>query len=398
MDDESTDIIIEVFMRQKRLWKRITASLCMISVCAGLAGCGNANQGVSGAASSVNEENSQNTDSGSEISESSESTQSDAEPITNDDGSVSQDVYAMDTVMNIKAYGDQAMDAVKAATAEIHRLDNLLSTGKSTSEVAKINANGGGTLSEDTEYLVNRSLELNKETDGAFDIAIYPVMQLWGFPTKKYRVPKKSEIEETLKPTNASDIQFDSANHKISFAKKGMEIDLGGIAKGYTSARIMDIFKQYNVTSGLVSLGGNVQVYKKKTDGSDWRVAVEDPDDNSAYLGILTTSDRAVITSGGYERYFEKNGKTYHHIIDPKTGYPADSGIHSSTIVSADGTLADGLSTSLFIMGLDKAEKFWKNHSDEFDFILETDDGKLYVTSGISGQFKSDWDVEVVTK
>lgn len=406
-------------MKKKKFLKQITASCCLFTICLGLAACGNSNQTTasSGAAATVQESTAagfgSDADESAETSskdtgstdenaaslsgeEAADSQESDSELITNDDGSVSQDVFAMDTYMSIKAFGDQASDAVRAATAEIHRLDNLLSTGKKNSEIAQINANGGGTLSTDGEYLVQRSLDLYKETDGAFDIAIYPVMQLWGFPTKNYRVPEQSELDEALKLTDASDIQLDTDNHTISFSKEGMEIDLGGIAKGYTSSRIMDIFKEYNVTSGLVSLGGNVQVYKTKTDGSDWRVAVEDPDNSSAFLGILTTSDKAVITSGGYERYFEKDGKTYHHIIDPKTGYPADSGIHSSTIVSSDGTLADGLSTSLFIMGLDKAEEFWRNHSDEFDFVLETDDGKLYVTSGISGQFTSDRDVEVV--
>ncbi len=379
-------------MKKNKLLARLAASFLTFSIGIGLAGCGNSTN----TASPLQNESLQEADSTQESA--AESTESDSNLITNDDGSVSQDVYAMDTYMSIRAYGNTAAKAVTAATAEIHRLDDLLSTGKKTSEISKINANGGGTLSADTEYLINRSLSLYKDTNGVFDIAIYPVMQLWGFPTKKYRVPEKSEIEEALKLTDASKIELDTSDHTVSFGQKGMEIDLGGIAKGYTSSRIMDIFKQYHVTGGLVSLGGNVQTYKTKTDGSDWRVAVEDPDDQSAYLGILTTSDKAVITSGGYERYFEKDGKTYHHIIDPKTGYPADNGIHSSTIVSSDGTLADGLSTSLFIMGLDKAEEFWENHSEEFDFVLETDDGKLYVTEGIADNFKSDRDVEVVRK
>lgn len=380
-------------IKKNKLQIRLAALLCVCSIGTGLAGCGNSPGTVSSSAhsESTQEKKSAGTDAA-------ESAESDAEPVTNDDGSVSEDVYAMDTYMSVRAYGEQASEAVKAAAAEIHRLDDLLSTGKTDSEISKINADSGGTVSSDTEYLVERSLSLYKDTDGAFDIAIYPVMQLWGFPTKKYRVPGKSEIEDALKLTDASKIHLDNSGCKLTFDEKGMEIDLGGIAKGYTSSRIMDIFKQYRVTSGLVSLGGNVQTYKKKTDGSSWRVAVEDPDDSSAYLGILSTSDKAVITSGGYERYFRKNGKTYHHIIDPKTGYPADSGIHSSTIISADGTLADGLSTSLFIMGLDKAEEFWKNHSDQFDFVLETDDGKLYVTEGAADSFSSDREVEIVRK
>ena len=177
-----------------------------------------------------------------------------------------------------------------------------------------------------------------------------------------------------------------------------MKIDLGGIAKGYTSSRIMDIFKENGITSGLVNLGGNVQALGTKTDGSNWRVAVQSPDDTEDYLGVLSIQDKAVITSGGYERYFEQDGVTYHHIIDPKTGYPAKNGLVSVTIVSSDGTLADGLSTSLFIMGEEKAAEFWKAHSNEFEAIFVTDDGTIYVTEGLKDSFTTDLDMKVITK
>ena len=160
----------------------------------------------------------------------------------------------------------------------------------------------------------------------------------------------------------------------------------------------MDIFKDYKVDSGLVNLGGNVQAYGTKPDGSNWRVAIQNPNNTEDYIGVLSIADKAVITSGGYERYFEQDGKTYHHIIDPSTGYPAENGLISVTIVSDDGTLADGLSTSLFIMGKDKAVEFWKSHSDEFDAVLEADDGTLYVTEGIKDSFTSDSTVEIVSK
>jgi thiamine biosynthesis lipoprotein len=178
----------------------------------------------------------------------------------------------------------------------------------------------------------------------------------------------------------------------------GMEIDFGGIAKGYTSSEIMDIFKECGIESGLVSLGGNVQTLGYKTDGSQWRVAVQNPDETEDYLGVLETHDKAVITSGGYERYFEEDGKTYHHIIDTETGFPAQNGLTSVTIVSSDGMLADGLSTSLFVMGLEKASEFWKEHSDEFDAILLTEDGELYVTEGISDEFTSDLTINLIRR
>ena len=333
-------------------------------------------------------------------SKNSEGTASSKESIerTSQDTEASKDIFAMDTYMTVTAYGEKAQDAVDAAEAEIERLDTLLSTGSADSEIAKLNEQKSATLSEDGGYLVKRALELNKETDGAFDIAIYPVMEAWGFPTQNFRVPSADELTGLLQHVDAAKISNDKDTREISFEDDQMKIDLGGIAKGYTSSRIMDIFKENGITSGLVNLGGNVQALGTKTDGSNWRVAVQSPDDTEDYLGVLSIRDKAVITSGGYERYFEQDGVTYHHIIDPKTGYPAENGLVSVTIVSSDGTLADGLSTSLFIMGEEKAAEFWKAHSDEFEAILETDDGTIYVTEGLKDSFTTDLDMKVITK
>lgn len=310
----------------------------------------------------------------------------------------SKDLFAMDTYMTLTAYGEHAQEAVDKAAERVEALDALLSTGNENSEIYQLNQNGEATLSEEGGYLVERALELYKKTEGAFDIAIYPVMQAWGFPTQDYHVPDDDTLKEKLALADASKVNYDKDTRKIFFDQDGMEIDLGGIAKGYTSSQIMQIYQDCGVTSGLVNLGGNVQALGGKTDGSKWRVAIQSPDDTEEYLGILEIEDQAVITSGGYERYFEKDGVTYHHIIDPAIGYPADSGLISVTIVSDDGTLADGLSTSLFIMGEEKAAQFWRENSDEFEAIMETSDGKLYVTEGIADSLTTDMDVTVIEK
>ena len=338
----------------------------------------------------------QKTDS--KTADKSETSSESAQNQSDDIQEASRDVFAMDTYMTVTAYGEKAQDAVDAAEAEIERLDTLLSTGNADSEIVKLNEQKSATLSEDGGYLVKRALELNKETDGAFDIAIYPVMEAWGFPIQNFRVPSADELTGLLKHVDAAKISYDKDTREISFEDDQMKIDLGGIAKGYTSSRIMDIFKENGITSGLVNLGGNVQALGTKTDGSNWRVAVQSPDDTEDYLGVLSIRDKAVITSGGYERYFEQDGVTYHHIIDPKTGYPAENGLVSVTIVSSDGTLADGLSTSLFIMGEEKAAEFWKAHSNEFEAIFATDDGTIYVTEGLKDSFTTDLDMKVITK
>ena len=163
-----------------------------------------------------------------------------------------------------------------------------------------------------------------------------------------------------------------------------VRLDLGGIAKGFTSSRVMDVFREKGVTSGIISLGGNVQALGCKPDGNMWRIGIQDPNDLNSTFAVIEVADQAVITSGGYQRYFEENGQTYHHIIDPRTGYPAENGLISVTIISDDGTLADALSTSLFIMGPEKASTFWKKHADAFDAVMMKDDGTVMVTAGLA--------------
>ena len=382
-------------------------------------------------------------------------------PYVRDDGGVSLDVFAMDTYMNLLAYGDTAEEAVLAAAQEIHRIDDMLSTGNPESEISKLNAAGTGEVSEDTLRLISESQTLYKETGGLFDIAIYPVMKLWGFPTQEYRVPETEEISAALKLADVSKIAVGgaaapapasapapaadsasggstgadaaaaetpapdesttaaaaaeaaapaaeaagqngsaagSSNSMVVFGMPGMEIDLGGIAKGFTSSRVMEVFKEHGVKHGLVSLGGNVQALGSKENGKPWRVAIQNPESEMDYLGVLEIDNKCVITSGGYERFFEHAGVRYHHIIDPRTGYPADSGIISATIISDDGALADGLSTSLFIMGKDQAEKYWRSNADKFDYILEDKDGRLYVTEGAAGILTTEAETVVVKK
>lgn len=315
----------------------------------------------------------------------------------NNEQKYTSELFAMDTYMEITAYGDNAKEAVAKASARINELDGMLSTGNSDSEVSKLNSEKELKLSEDVGNIMERSLEISESTGGVFNPAIYPIMQLWGFDTKNYKVPNKKELESTLKNINESKIKYDSKTRVAKLDKK-MKIDFGGIAKGYTSSEVMKVFKDNGIKSGLVSLGGNVQALGAKPDGSKWKVAVQNPDSDESYIGVLEIAGKAVITSGGYERYFEKDGKTYHHIIDPATGYPADSGLKSVTIISSDGTLADGLSTSLFIMGIDKAKKYWRANSDKFDAILLTNDNKQYVTEGIYSDYSTDYPVEKIKK
>ncbi len=309
--------------------------------------------------------------------------------------SAKREVFAMDTYMTLTAYGENAEKAVNLAEEEITKLDKLLSTGLQTSEINKLNREGTAVLSTDTAYLMEQTLKICKDTKNSFNPAIYPIMELWGFPDKNYSVPTKKQLEKTLKLTDISKISFQEETG-LATLLDGMKIDFGGIAKGYASQKVIDIFKENEINSGIIDLGGNIYVLGNKTDGSSWHIAIKHPEKDEEILGILSLADKAIITSGGYERYFEKDGKTYHHIIDPSTGYPAENGLLSVSIISEDGTLADAMSTALFVMGKDAAISYWKKHSDQFNMILFTEDGELYITKELENVFASDFKIKVI--
>ena len=311
--------------------------------------------------------------------------------------STTRSLFAMDTYMEITAYGRNSENAVEAAVDEIERLDALLSTGSAASEITMLNQNKTAVVSEDSAYLLRRSMELWKSTGGAFDITIYPVMKAWGFAGDTFRVPTDQELKKLLDFVDSSQIAYDEETKTVVLPEQ-VEIDFGGIAKGYTSARVSQIMEEYHIKSAKLNLGGNVQTVGTKADGSLWRIAIKSPDDTFPYLGVISVEDKAVITSGGYERYFEENGIIYHHIIDPKNGKPAQNGLVSVTIVCEDGTLADGLSTALYVMGKDDAITYWKAHKNEFDAVLFDDTGMLYVTEGLEGSFMSELEYEIVSE
>ncbi|MFM9412783.1 FAD:protein FMN transferase [Peptococcus simiae] len=300
------------------------------------------------------------------------------------------DMYAMDTVMHFRVYTENKTDAEKAINAamdEIKRLDALLSTNHKDAELAILNSKGEVDLSDDSAYLYDRSREISKLTGGHFNVAIYPLVKAWGFTTQKFQVPDQATIDKLLPLTDMSLVHFDKDKKTIRFDKEGMGVDFGGIAKGYASQRIMQIFADNKVVGGLVNLGGNTQLFGTKPDGADFNVAIQDPKNEEDFVGIVQRSDCAIITSGIYQRYFEENGQRYHHIIDPATGKPADNSLASASVITADGTTADALATALMIMGKEGAIAFWQAHSDLFDMVLVDKDNRVSITPGLVEDF-----------
>ena len=317
-------------------------------------------------------------------------------------------LFAMDTYMEFTAYGKNSEKAVDAAIEEVQKLDAMLSAENSKSEVYALNEQGNLQATDDLAELILRGKEIYQETDGLFDDTIYPVMKLWGFPTGNYHVPTAAEVQKKLAlvdgnkveiQTRDSDEKGRDSKEKANFVTHGadQEIDFGGIAKGYTGQKLAELFQEYGVSSALVSLGGNIQAIGTKPDGSSWKVGIRDPKGGQQdYIGVLSVENQAVVTSGGYERYFEEDGETYIHIINPRTGYPADGDLLSVTIVSKDGTLADGMSTALYIMGYEKACQFWRQHREEFNVILVTDDGKIHISENLKENFQTECDLEMI--
>jgi len=297
---------------------------------------------------------------------------------------------AMDTVMTFTLYGENAQTAAELGEQRVRELEALFSVTAEGSDIDRVNRADGQPveLSADTRQLLTDALALCAATDGALDITMYPVVRAWGFTTGEYRVPEAAELSALLERVGYTRVSLEGS---VLTVPADMELDLGAVAKGFTGDRLMELFASAGVTSAIVELGGNVQALGARPDGSPWRVAVQSPE-GGGYAGALEIVDKAVVTSGGYQRYFEQDGETYWHIMDPATGCPARSGTASVTVVTDRGVEADGLSTALFVMGKDRAAAYWKEHPG-FDFILIGEDGTVTITEGLEDSFSlyGDW-------
>ncbi len=289
----------------------------------------------------------------------------------------SDTVFAMDTVMSLDIWGRE--EDLQAAEDLIRSLDASLSATAEGSDIYNLNASSAWDVSPDTARLISRALEICALTGGALDVTVYPAVLAWGFTIGDYRVPDKPELEKIAETVDYSAVELDGVSVKLP---EGVMLDLGAVAKGWTGDRCAELLRSRGVESALLNLGGNVHALGSKPDGSPWRVGVRDPFGES-YLLALEVRDCAVVTSGGYERYFEEGGVTYHHILDPDTCAPARSGLASVTVVGPEGVLCDGLSTALFVMGLDRAAALWRE-CEGFECVFVTDGGEVYITSGLA--------------
>ncbi|MDD7269034.1 MAG: FAD:protein FMN transferase [Treponema sp.] len=286
---------------------------------------------------------------------------------------------AMDTFMTIQATGKNPEQALAAAHERVMEIEGNISTTLNSSDVYRLNHGEKITVSQDTRILTTYGLNLAQQTQGALNPALYPVTSAWGFTTGTYTVPTAFELSQLLPLTDYTKIKLNWDRIEL---EPGMALDFGALGKGYAGDEIVRILKERGITSALLDLGGNVQALGKKNDGTMWNIGIRNPWGGSA-SAALKIADQAVITSGGYERFFiASDGHQYIHIIDSNTGYPVENGVVSVTIVAESGLYADGLSTGMFVMGLEKASDFWKQHKD-FEMIIFTQDHNLYYTEGL---------------
>lgn len=317
-----------------------------------------------------------------------------------EDKSTTQQIFAMDTVMDLTAYGKKADDGISAAISIINSMDTLLDPENERSKTYEINHAMGGSVvvNEQIAKMLRTAQTVYERSDGALDLTTYPLSKLWGFIDQNYRVPSDAEIERLLPCVDMSKVQLsstdDSANSLVTMPAD-MSLSFGAVAKGCASDYAIQAMRAAGVTSGVVSLGGNVQTLGKKPDGSDWNIAVQDPNDTGSYLGYLTVGETAVITSGSYQRFFTEGGQKYHHILSPKTGRPVNNGLLSVTIVCEDGTLADCLSTAMFVLGPQAALNYWRTYGG-FEMVLVKSDGHVILTNGLYGKFTPNGDNYVV--
>lgn len=297
-------------------------------------------------------------------------------------------IQAMNTLMTLTAYGTDTEEGLTAAADRIKTIEAVFSVTEEDSEVYKINhrTEDKVVVSEELMSILGQAVELGKRGDGTFDITMYPVTRLWGFTEEVHQVPETAEIEAALRKIGYSRLQLDTLECTLAL-EAGMEIDFGAMAKGYAADEAIEVLKEQGVKSAIVSLGGNIQTLGTKPDGSNWNVAIKNPRYPEQYLGAVEVGEKAVVTSGGYERYFEdEEGNIWWHIMDPSTGYPAKNGLLSVTIISDSGLLSDALSTMLFVKGLEGAVKDWQEHGD-YEAVFVTEDGEIYATEGIYDSF-----------
>lgn len=302
---------------------------------------------------------------------------------TSEENCAESTVFLMDTVITQKWYGENAQKTCDEIEAALTDLEKRISIYIEDSEIAKINAAAGKeyvSVSDDVYEMISRVKDLSEQSGGIFDLTIAPLVLLWDITGDNPHVPQQEKIDEALTKIDYRKVLLNEEDKSVMLEDEGMLLDMGGSAKGMAASEMRSIAEE-NQVNGYLSIGGNMLVIGKKPDGTDFKIGLRDPNgDANDYFGTVAIDGYTMATSSPVERYFEEDGKIYHHILNPFTGYPGETDLLSVTVISEDGLLADTLSTTIFLKGSDCLEEYMNR--DDCMVLAVTDDNKVYASDG----------------
>ncbi len=302
------------------------------------------------------------------------------------------EVGLLGTTCTITTYSGHSADAVDACFHRIAQIEQRMTVNRDDSEVVRVNRAAGTApvpVSADTLLVISRGLEISRMAGGAFDITVGPLVKLWGIGTSSARVPPAAEVRRALALVGWRDVVVSQADGTVFLRRPGMALDLGAIAKGYAADEAARILREHGVKAALVNLGGNVLTLGTKPDRSPWKIGVQNPEEpRGTHIGIVEVGEMAVVTSGSYERFFEEGGRRYHHILDTTTGWPVDNNLTAVMIVTPSSTTADGWSTTVFALGLEKGRALVEATRGEVEALFVTKARDVYLTRGLRARFR----------
>lgn len=303
---------------------------------------------------------------------------------------VSRTQFVLGTVVTIDLYDKGTEAILDKAFDRLLELENLMSANLEASEIGKVNSHAGKeavVVSDDTFTVIKQGLYYGDLSQGAFDISMEPVVHLWNIGTDQAKVPDMSVLEDVMKCVDYKEVVLDEEAQSVFLPQEGMGLDLGGIAKGYAADEIVKLLEAEGVTKAMLNLGGNVYAMGTKASNSQWKIGIQNPfDSRNAYFGVVAIANKSVVTSGPYERYFEENGKRYHHIFDVETGMPVDNNLASISVIADVSMDGDALSTTLYALGIDRGMPLVES-LDGVECIFVTEDKAVTISSGLEAIF-----------
>ncbi|MDR0468626.1 MAG: FAD:protein FMN transferase [Peptococcaceae bacterium] len=303
---------------------------------------------------------------------------------------VSAQNFMLDTLITITLYDSDDRSMIQKAFDEISRLESALSAAAMGSDPDRLTQNAGKDyiqITGDTLYLLEEGARFSAMSDGAFDCTVGPLVSLWGIRDSGGYYPSEDEREAAMAFVNYKDVLIRGEDQAM-LKNAGMKVDFGAIAKGYIADKVKDLLVSEGIGSAVLDLGGNIVLIGRKPDGAAFRIGVRDPmGDAAEYFAVFEIANKCLVSSGSYERYFTHQGSVYHHILDVRTGFPADNELLQVTIVSDLSVMGDGFSTTAFLLGLDRGLALL-NETEGVEGVFVTKDKKVYVTNGIGGEFR----------